>query len=142
MHAGIENGQKIKLKGHGAPGVNGGPAGDLYITFFIADDPKFKRAGNDLYTTADVPLYTAILGDELTLETLGGAIRLKVPPETLNGAKVRLKGKGFPVYRKEGQFGDLYVTYNVILPTNLSEKEKELFRELSKLKTSRWKPLT
>jgi curved DNA-binding protein len=136
IHAGIENGQKIKLKGHGGVGVNGGPAGDLYITFFIADEPKFKRAGNDLYTTADVPLYTAVLGGELTLETLGGAIRLKVPLETQNGAKVRLKGKGFPVYRKEGQFGDLYITYNVILPTNLSDKEKELFRELSKLKTS------
>ena len=136
IHAGIENGQKLKLKGHGGPGVNNGPAGDLYITFFIEDDPKFKRSGNDLYTTADVPLYTALLGGDITLETLGGAIKLKVPPETQNGARVRLKGKGFPVYRHEGQHGDLYVTYNVVLPTKLSEQEKELFQQLSKLRTA------
>lgn len=136
IHAGIENGQKIKLKGHGGPGVNGGPAGDLYITFFIKDDPKFKRSGNDLYTTADVPLYTALLGGDVTLDTLGGAIKLKVPPEIQNGARVRLKGKGFPVYRHEGQHGDLYVTYNVVLPTKLSEQEKELFQQLSKLRTA------
>jgi curved DNA-binding protein len=134
--AGVENGQKIKLKGHGAPGANGGPAGDLYITFFINDDPKFRRSGNDLHTTVDLPLYTAVLGGELTVETFSGAIKLKVPPEAQNGAKVRLKGKGFPVYKKEGQSGDLYVTYNVILPTKLSEREKELFTELFKLRTA------
>lgn len=134
IHAGIENGQKIKLKGHGAPGVNGGPAGDLYITFLIDDDPTFKRAGADLYTTTDVPLYTALLGGEVLIETLTGTLKLKVPPETANGAKVRLKGKGFPVYKQEGSFGDLYVTYNVVLPTHLSDKEKELFQQLSKLR--------
>jgi curved DNA-binding protein len=136
IHAGIENGQKIKLKGHGSPGVNGGPGGDLYITFFIEDDPKVKRLGNDLHTTVDVPLYTALLGGDVTVETLNGALKLKVPPETGNGAKVRLKGKGFPVYKQEGQAGDLYLTYNVILPKNLSEKEKELFQQLSKLRTA------
>jgi curved DNA-binding protein len=88
---------------------------------------RFKRLGNDLHTTVDVPLYTALLGGDVNVETLNGALKLKVPPETGNGAKVRLKGKGFPVYKQEGQFGDLYLTYNVILPKNLSEKEKELF---------------
>jgi curved DNA-binding protein len=135
IHAGIENGQKIKLKGHGGPGVNGGPAGDLYITFFIDDDPVFRRSGNDLYATVDVPLYTAVLGGEVPLVTFNGTLKLKVPPETGNGAKVRLKGKGFPVYRKEGQFGDLFVTYNVVLPTKLSEQEKDLFQQLAKLRT-------
>jgi curved DNA-binding protein len=91
---------------------------------------------NDLHTTVDLPLYTAVLGGELSVETFGGAIKLRVPPEAQNGAKVRLKGKGFPVYKKEGQSGDLYVTYNVILPTKLSEREKELFTELSKLRTA------
>lgn len=136
IHAGVENGQKIKLKGHGAPGVNGGPAGDLYLTFFIEDDPKFKRSGTDLHATVDIPLYTALLGGETTLDTLGGALKLKVPPETANGAKVRLKGKGFPVYKQEGAYGDLYVTYNVLLPTQLSEKEKELFTQLANLRTA------
>lgn len=134
IYAGVENEQKIKLKGHGGPGVNGGPDGDLYITFKIADDPKFKRSGNDLHTTQDLDLYIAVLGGETTIETLDGKVKLKVPPETQNGTKVRLRGKGFPVYKQEGKHGDLYVTYQVKIPTHLSEKEKELFTQLSKLK--------
>ncbi|MBS1596873.1 MAG: J domain-containing protein [Bacteroidetes bacterium] len=130
--AGVENGQVIKLKGHAGPGVNGGPNGDLYITFVIADDPKFKRQGNDLYTTIDLNLYTAVLGGELTIDTLGGKLKLKINPETQNGTKTRVKGKGFPVYKKEAEFGDLYITYSVKLPQNLTEKQKELFRELSR----------
>jgi curved DNA-binding protein len=132
--AGIENGQQIKLKGYGAPGVNGGPAGDLYITFAIAPHPKFQRSGNDLYTHAAIDLYTALLGGETTIDTLNGKVKLKINPETQNGTKIRLKGKGFPVYKKEGEFGDLYITYEVKLPTNLTEEQKELFRKLSNLK--------
>jgi curved DNA-binding protein len=132
--AGIENGQTIKLKGYGAPGVNGGPAGDLYITFNIPPHPNFKRSGDDLYTTAVIDLYTAVLGGETTIDTLGGKVKMKVNPGTQNGTKARLKGKGFPVYKKEGQAGDLYVTYEVKLPVNLSDEEKRLFTELSKLK--------
>jgi curved DNA-binding protein len=132
--AGVENGQKIRLKGYGAPGVNGGPAGDLYITLVIDDDAQFKRSGNDLHITAQIDLYTAVLGGETTVDTLAGKIKLKVPAGTQNDTKVRIKGKGFPVYKKEGEFGDMYVTYKVSIPTNLNEKEKELFTELSKLK--------
>ena len=131
--AGIENGQVIKLKGYGAPGVNGGPSGDLYITFSIAEHPDFKRLGNDLYTTASIDLYTAVLGGETIIETMNGKVKLKVNPGTQNGTKIRLKGKGFPVYKKEGQYGDLYVTFLVKIPVNLTEKQKELFTELSKL---------
>ncbi len=133
--AGIENGQTIKIAGHGGPGINGGPNGDLYITFSIALHPDFKRLGNNLYTTINLDLYTAILGGEITVDTLDGKVKLKVKAETQNGTKVKLKGKGFPVYKKEGQFGDLYITYEIKLPTNLSEKEKALFSELSKLKS-------
>jgi curved DNA-binding protein len=132
--AGIEDGQVIKLKGHGAPGVNGGPSGDLYITFQIADHPKFKRVGNDLFTTASIDLYTAMLGGDTVIDTLDGKVKMKVAPETQPGTRVRLKGKGFPVYKQEGQYGDLYVTYEVKLPTNLTEKQKALFTELSQLK--------
>lgn len=130
--AGVENGQQIRLKGYGAPGANGGPNGDLYITFSITNNTKFKRLGNDIYITEEIDLYTAVLGGEIMLETLSGKIKLKVNPETQNGTKIRLKGKGFPVYKKEAEFGDLYVTYSVKIPTNLSEKQKELFKELSK----------
>ena len=132
--AGIENGQIIKLKGQGAPGINGGPDGDLLITFNIAQHPNFKRSGNDLYTHATIDLYTALLGGETTIETLTGKVKLKVGAETQHGTKIRLKGKGFPVYKKEGEFGDLYVTYDVKLPVNLTEQQKALFTELSTLK--------
>ncbi len=131
--AGIENGQTIKIAGHGGPGINGGPNGDLYIKFLIANHPKFKRLGNDLYTKVDLDLYTAVLGGEIIIDTLNGKVKLKVKPETQNGSKIKLKGKGFPVYKNEGQFGDLYVTYSIVIPRNLTEKEKELFSELSKM---------
>lgn len=132
--AGIEDGQKIKLKGYGRPGANGGPNGDLYITFHITDDPQFKRRDNDLYISVEIDLYTAVLGGDTTVDTMNGKIKLKVAPGTQNDTKVRIKGKGFPVYKQEGKFGDLFVTYKVKIPTDLSDKEKELFTELSKLR--------
>jgi curved DNA-binding protein len=132
--AGVEDGQVIRLKNHGAPGANGGPAGDLYITFRIAADPDFKRVGSDLYATVNIDLYAAVLGGEVMVDTLDGKVKLKVKSGTQNGTITRLKGKGFPVYKKDGQFGDLYVTYNVLIPQNLTPKQEELFTELSKLK--------
>ncbi len=131
--AGIENGQVIKIAGHGGQGINGGPNGDLYIKFSIADHAGFKRLGNNLYTTVDLDVYTAVLGGDLTIDTLDGKVKLKVQPETQNETLVKLKGKGFPVYKKEGEFGDLFVTYAIKIPTNLSAEQKELFVQLSKL---------
>lgn len=128
--AGIANGQIIKLKGHGGKGLNGGPDGDLYITFNIADDPVFRRKDNDLYTDVNIDLYTAVLGGEVTVNTLDGQVKLKVRPGTQNDAKVRLKGKGFPIYKQDGTFGDLIVTYHVTIPTTLTDKQKDLFRQL------------
>lgn len=131
--AGIENGQKIKLAGYGALGVNGGPNGDLYITFVITDDSRYKRKGNDLYVDEEIDLYTAVLGGEHVVETMDGKVKLTVKSETQSGTKVRLKGKGFPIYKQEGTFGDLYITWQIKLPTNLSDQQKELFRQLSTL---------
>ena len=130
--AGIENGQTIKIPGHGGPGINGGPNGDLYITFSIANHQNIKRLGNNLYTSVDLDLYIAVLGGEITIDTLNGKVKLKVMPETQNGSKIKLKGKGFPVYKNEGKFGDLYVTYIIKIPTNLTDKQKILFTDLSK----------
>ncbi|MDB5149940.1 MAG: hypothetical protein JWQ57_3960 [Mucilaginibacter sp.] len=133
--AGIENRQTIKIAGHGSPGVNGGPAGDLYIQFNVAPDPGFKRDSNNLYTMLKLDLYTAVLGGEITADTLTGKVKVKVKPETQNGTKVKLKGKGMPVYKKENEFGDLYLTYELQTPTNLTEKQKQLFEELAKSST-------
>lgn len=131
--AGVADGQVIKLRGYGASGYNGGPAGDLYITFVIAEDSVFKRLNDDLYVDVEIDLYTALLGGEKVIDTLDGKVKLKVKSETQNGTKVRLKGKGFPVYKKGGEFGDLIITYWVKLPVNLSDKQKELLRQLQRL---------
>ncbi|MDU8885686.1 J domain-containing protein [Yeosuana sp. MJ-SS3] len=132
--AGVENGQIIRIKGHGGKGVNGGPNGDLFIQFSIINHSKFKRDKDNLYTTVDLDLYKALLGGELMVDTFDGKVKLTVKPETQNGTKVKLKGKGFPKYKKEGEFGDLFVTYQIKLPTNITNKEKELIKELQKLR--------
>lgn len=131
--AGVENGQTIKIKGNGAPGSNGASNGDLYITFIIPDSPPFKRKGNDLYTTIIIDLYTALLGGEMVIDSINEKIKIKIPPETQNGMKLRLKGKGFPKYKSAGVFGDLYVTYDIKIPTKLTDQQKELVRQLASL---------
>ncbi|MBC7605746.1 MAG: J domain-containing protein [Burkholderiales bacterium] len=132
--AGVENGQVIKIPGHGTPGANGGPNGDLFITFSISDIPDFKRDGSNLYSNVNLDLYTAVLGGDILLSTFDGKVKLKVQPETQTGTKVKLKGKGFPIYKTESSFGDLYITYTIKTPVSLTEKEIELFTELSKLR--------
>lgn len=136
VEAGIENGQVIKIAGYGAEGTNGGPKGDLYITFSIANSTNFKRDKSNLYATVDLDLYSAILGGDITVDTFDGKVKLKVAAGTQNGTQIKLKGKGFPIYKKEKEFGDLYITYQVQIPKNISEKEKELFKQLSNLKTT------
>lgn len=132
--AGIKDGQVIKLKGKGGKGMNGGADGDLLITVLIDPDPDFERKGNDIYLEHTIDLYTAMLGGESNVQTLSGAVKIKVKPETQNGTKLRLKGKGFPVYRKKDAFGDLYIKIHVKIPTGLSAKEKELIKKLSELR--------
>jgi len=132
--AGVEDGQTIKISGYGGKGINGGPKGDLYLTFEINNNTNFQRVKNDLYKNESISLYDAILGSSIEVETLTGKVKLKVKPETQNDTKVKLKGKGMPVYKKKGVHGDLYITYKITTPTKLSEKEKELFKQLSELR--------
>lgn len=131
--AGVEHGQVIKLKGHGNPGRNGGPNGDLYITFNISNSTKFRRTGNDLHSPVEVDLYTAVLGGEAMVDTFNGKVKLKVPAGTQSGSKIKLKAKGFPVYKQEEKFGDLYITFNVQIPTSLTEEQRKLFIRLQEL---------
>lgn len=131
--AGIENGQKIKLRGYGEPGMDGTSNADLYITFSIINDTPYKKQGNDLYLVQDIDLYSALLGGDLTIDTPHGKIKLRIKPETQNNTTTRVKGKGAPVYKSTDQYGDLYITYNVKLPQNLTEKQKQLFTELARL---------
>ena len=133
--AGVKDGQKIKLKGFGAPGINGGPNGDLYITFSIHNNTEFQRDGSTLYKTVQIDLYTAVLGGKITVDTFNGKVKLKVKAGTQSGEQVKLKGKGFPVYKKNNQFGDLILTYEIKIPASLSSKEKELFTQLKELQS-------
>lgn len=133
--AGIKDGQVIRLKGKGGPGMNGGQNGDLFITVLVDAHPGLERKGNDLYMNHNVDLYTALLGGTTIVNTLAGNVKVKIKPETQNGTTLRLKGKGFPVYRKKGHYGDLYIRINVKLPENLTAREKELIKELSKIRS-------
>ncbi|NQD70030.1 J domain-containing protein [Sphingobacterium shayense] len=132
--AGIEDQQTIRLPGQGGPGVNGGPAGDLYIQIHIVPDSKFSRKGDDLHTDIPIDIYTMLLGGEIVVDSFAGKVKVKVKPETQNGTVVRLKGKGFPIYKKTGQFGDLYIKLQVKLPNGLTEEEKKLFKQLAEIK--------
>jgi curved DNA-binding protein len=132
--AGVENGQTIKIAGYGGAGINGGPAGDLYITFTVTNTTAFKREGSNLHLDQEIDLYTALLGGKTELNTLGGKVKVDIPAGLKNNAIVRLAGKGLPVYKQADKRGDLFVHFQVQLPQNLSPKEKELFTELAKLR--------
>ncbi len=130
--AGIADRQVLKLKGQGGISPNGGENGDLYITIKINNNTEFQRVGDDLQLSVSIDLYTAVLGGEITVDTFDGKVKLKVAQGVQNGTKIRLKGKGFPKYKKEKQFGDLFVTYIVKIPTDLTKRQKELFEQLAK----------
>ena len=131
---GVADGQTIRLKGQGGPGMNGAENGDLYITFRLHPDPKYTRKGDDLFLDVPVSVYKAALGGEEVVDTLSGKIKIKIQPETQNGKMLRLKGKGFPVYNHPGQHGDLYIKTVLHLPEKLTDKEKELFKQLAELR--------
>jgi curved DNA-binding protein len=131
--AGIANDQILKLKGHGVKGMNGGPDGDLIINFEVKAEPGFVRKGNDVYCEQTIGLYKAVLGGEVTIDTLNGKVKMKVRAGTQNGERIRLKGKGIPVYKKEKELGDLYVTFQVTIPQNLPPEQSQLFEQLSQM---------
>lgn len=130
--AGIDEGQKIRLAKQGHPGLNGGEAGDVIIICHIRPSATFTREGLDIYTTADIQFTEAALGTKITVQTLQSKVNLNVPAGTQSGAKLRLKGKG--IQTKDGQQGDHYVVIQVVTPRNLTDKEKELFQQLSQLR--------
>ena len=126
--AGIVDGQKIRIKGHGGKSVDGTRRGDLYITFTVEPDSRFTRLGDDLQTTVTCDLYTLLLGGEAMVPTLDGSVRAKIKAGTQPDSKLRLRGKGMPHYRREGK-GDLIVEIKVKLP-ELNEKQMEMMKEL------------
>ena len=132
--AGVTIGSRVRLAGKGGEGSGGGPRGDLYLVVRVLPHARFERKDDDLITTIDVPLTAAVLGGEVHVPTIKGTrLALKIPAETQNGKTFKLTGQGIPHLGKTGT-GDLIARINVTLPTKLSEKEKELFTELAKIR--------
>ncbi len=131
---GVKTGSKIRYAGEGMPGMQGGPAGDLYLRVNVADSPNFERRGDDLHTEVPVDLYTLLLGGEVHVPTLKGQLALRIPPETQTGKTFRLAGQGMPKLNQPNAFGDLYVRVRPVLPERLAPAEKELFEKLAKLR--------
>ncbi len=133
---GIKDGARIRLAGLGGY-VYGRGYQDVYLKVNIQPHPIFRREDDDLYCEIPVDLYTAILGGEVEVPTLSGKVLLKIPPETQAGQVFRLRGQGMPNVNNPSVKGDLYVKVKVQLPRNLTPRERELFRELAKLRAGR-----
>jgi len=134
LKPGIWDRQTIQIAGKGAPGADGAESGDLYITFVLDPHPEYRLEGTDLFRDIDLGIYSAVLGSALEVKTISGKFELKIPPGTKNGTVFRLKGKGFPVYGKPGESGDLFLKVRLRLPKGLTAQEKKLIRELAALR--------
>ncbi|HEX2184161.1 MAG TPA: DnaJ C-terminal domain-containing protein [Chloroflexota bacterium] len=131
---GVRDGMRLRVAGKGHPGLNGGPRGDLYLRVKLQPHRIFERRGDDVYADVSVPVWDAALGGEVEVQTLGGRGTFRIPPETQNGRVFRLAGQGMP--KMGGGKGDFYARIKVVLPQQLSQRERELFDELRRLRGS------
>lgn len=131
--AGIEDGKRLKLKGRGRTST-GLPKGDLYLKIDVRVPEGYERKGKDIYQTVSIDLYTALLGGEITVQTLDGKVRLSVPPETSNGNTFRLPNRGLPDLKNGGSRGNYFIVTEISLPKNLTAKEKQLIKEMASLR--------
>lgn len=133
---GIADGGRILLSGEGAPGYNGGKRGDFIVVVAVQPHGRFTRDGNDLHAKVAVDLYDMILGGETRIPVMGGkSLTLKIPPLSQNGMKHRIPNQGMPLRTNPTQRGELFLTLEVVLPTQLSDHERELYRQLSQQQT-------
>jgi DnaJ-class molecular chaperone len=133
---GVRDGQRIRLAGQGASGQGGGARGDLYLVVHLANDQRYERKGDDLYLDLPVNIYDLILGADVRVPTMTGEVTMTIPAGTQNNKMLRLSGKGMPKL-KDGGFGDEYVRLIGQLPTNLTDKEQKLFRELATIRNGK-----
>jgi curved DNA-binding protein len=131
---GVKEGQRLRLKGKGGPGINNGLSGDVFIRVHVESHPHFERKDDDLYCDIPVELYTAVLGGKALIRTLKGNIRIDIARETQSGQVLRLKGMGMPRFGASNEFGDLYAKVKITIPKNLSEEEMALFKKLAGLR--------
>ena len=126
--AGIDNGQSVRIRDKGEPGINGGPRGDLLVEVVVSPHPVFQREGMNIYSTAPISYAQAVLGGETRIHTVDGDVIYEVKPGTQTDTRIRLKGKGVPSLRNKNNRGDHYVTLIVQVPTNLTAEAKEALR--------------
>ena len=132
LKPGIADGQILRMKEKGGPGMNGGPNGDLFITIHIQKHPRFERKGDDLYFDQPLDAYTAILGGKLAVQTIDKTIKINIPEGTDSDKVFRLKEMGMPEYSNPKQRGDSYVSVHIVVPKNLSSEDKEILAKLAK----------
>lgn len=128
---GVKPGSKIRLQGQGAPGMGGGPAGDLYLKVELLPHPRFELDGQDLRTTVPITPWEAALGGRAEVPTLNGEVTIRVPAGTSSGRRIRLKGKGFP--RRKGEAGDLFAELRIVVPEEIGDEERELYEKLAEV---------
>lgn len=136
LKPGVQDGQTLRVKGKGVSA--GGPRGDLYLQIHIDPHPRYQRKDDDLYADLPLDIYTAVLGGKVTINTLHRPVNLNIPGGTANGKVLRIKGKGMPS-KASHTYGDLYVTVNVLIPTDLSDQETTLFKQLKAMHYSKQK---
>lgn len=128
--AGAATGTRVRLTGEGGRGANGAANGDLYLTIEVQDDPQFTRDGDNLTAEVKVDMFTAMLGGDAEVPTLGRPLKLKIPAGTQSGRKFRLGGKGMPQLKQQDKFGDLYARILITVPENLTEEQRALVEGL------------
>jgi DnaJ-class molecular chaperone len=132
---GVQTGSRVRIAGQGAPGIAGGPNGDVYLVIDVTDDPTFERQGNHLRQKLTIPFYTAVLGGEVVVPTLDGRVAMTVPEGTQDGRVSRLRGKGMPsLAPKSDVAGDILVEVHVAVPEKLTAEERDLFTKLRNLR--------
>ncbi len=131
---GVRTGSRVRVSGQGGLGMQGGPAGDIYLRVNVLDHSTFERQGDDLTCELPIDLYTAMLGGEVRVDTLSGPVVLNIPPETQSGRIFRLRGRGMPLLHDSNRHGDLRARVRITVPLGLSAEEKELFHQLARLR--------
>jgi DnaJ-class molecular chaperone len=135
---GVHTGSRVRVAGEGGPGTGGAGKGDLYLRVKVLPNSRFERKGDDIYTTVQTPLYTAVLGGEVEVPTpKGSKLALRIPPGTQNGKVFRLAGQGMPRLKDSSKRGDLFAKIEVTLPAEIDDQEKQLYEELQRIYNER-----
>jgi molecular chaperone DnaJ len=130
--AGVDNGARLRIQGEGEAGLHNGPSGDLYVVIYVEEHPFFQRQGNNIYCQVPIGIAQAVLGCEITVPTLEGEEKLKIPEGTQSGSVFRLRNKGIVSLGERGR-GDQFVTVNLVVPTKLTKEQRQAFEQVAKV---------